>query len=196
VKDFDQINRRTHLYLGLFLIPWLLMYGLSSILISHNTWFRSAQSPVWRTLFERDYHRAVPENAELREVAREILKDCNLEGAFWVQRPNADELRINRFRFWNDTRLTYSIKDQRLRAEQQQYPWNQVLVRLHFRGGFLQPTVWDTLWAVLVDVACVGILIWVASGLIMWWRLVRLRVWGAFAFGGGLLTFLLFLWRL
>ena len=43
-----------------------------------------------------------------------------------------------------------------LRAERQQVPWHRVVVRLHFRGGFLQPTFFNDLWAVLVDVACVG----------------------------------------
>ena len=196
MKAFDQTNRRTHLYLGLFLIPWLLMYGVSSLLISHNTWFRSDQTPEWRPVFEREYHRSVPEGADLRGIAHEILKDCDLEGAFWAQRPTPNEIRISRFRFLDEIRLTYFIKDQRLKAERQHFRWNQVVTRLHIRGGFQQPTFWNTLWAVLVDVACVGIVLWVASGLVMWWRLGRLRLWGSLALGGGLLAFLLFLWRL
>ncbi|MEO8425771.1 MAG: hypothetical protein ABI651_01535 [Verrucomicrobiota bacterium] len=36
---FDRINRRTHLYLGLILIPWVMMYGISSFVISHHAWF-------------------------------------------------------------------------------------------------------------------------------------------------------------
>ena len=196
MKSFDQINRRTHLYLGLFLTPWLLMYGVSSFLISHHSWFRSAQPPAWQPVFEREYHRPVPDQTDLRDVAQAILKDCNLEGAFWVQRPKPDEIRINRFRFWNETRLTYLLKDRRLRAERQQLRWDQVVVRMHFRGGFQQPTLRDDLWAVLVDVACAGILVWIASGLLMWWRLARLRVWGAIAVGGGILSFLLLVWRL
>lgn len=195
MKSFDHINRRTHLYLGLFLMPWLLMYGFSSLLISHNTWFRPAAAP-WEAVFEREYHRSIPDGADLRDVALEILKDCDLRGAFWAQRPNADELRINRFRFMDETRLVYSIKNQRLKAERQPMRWSQVVLRLHFRGGFLQPTLWDTLWAVLVDVACVGILIWIASGLLMWWRLARLRMWGAVAIAGGILSFAILVWRL
>ena len=27
---FDRVNRRIHLYLGLILIPWVMMYGVSS----------------------------------------------------------------------------------------------------------------------------------------------------------------------
>lgn len=196
MKSFDQINRRTHLYLGLFLMPWLLMYGVSSFLISHHAWFRSDQPPTWQPLFEREYHRPIPDRVDLRAVALAILKDCQLDGAFWVQRPKPEEIRINRFRFWDETRLTYLIKDQRLRAEQQQLRWDQVVLRMHFRGGFQQPTFWDGFWAVLVDVACVGILVWIGSGLLMWWRLARLRIWGALAVGAGIFSFLLLIWRL
>jgi hypothetical protein len=74
--------------------------------------------------------------------------------------------------------------------------WPQVATRMHFRGGYGQPPFLDKLWGLLVDVACVGIMVWVASGLIMWWRLPRLKAWGAIAVGGGLLSFLLLIWKL
>ena len=196
MKTFDHLNRRTHLYLGLFLLPWLLMYGISSFLISHHAWFRSEEAPPWQPVFEREYRRAIPDGVDLREVAHEILKDCGLEGAYWVQRPGPDEIRINRFRFRDEIRVVYSIKDQRLRAERQQLRWDQVVLRMHFRGGFQQPSLWDDLWAILVDVACVGILVWVGSGVVMWWRVRRLRLWGAVALGGGTLAFALLVWRL
>jgi hypothetical protein len=73
---------------------------------------------------------------------------------------------------------------------------SQAVVRMHFRGGYGQPTFWDKSWGFLVDLACVGIIVWVASGLIMWWRLPRLRAWGAVAVGGGALSFLLLIWAL
>lgn len=196
MKSFDHLNRRIHLYLGLFLLPWLCMYGVSSFMISHPDWFAAEGSPTWQPVFERDYSRKIPEGAEIRLVAHEILKDCGLEGAFWVQRPNAREIRINRFRFRNEIRLIYSISDHRLRAERQQFGWNRLAVRLHFRGGFLQPTFFDDLWAVLVDVVCVGILIWITSGMVMWWRVARLRLWGSVALVGGVTSFVIFAWRL
>ena len=33
---FSHVNRRVHLYLGLFLLPWLFMYGLSSVPFAHT----------------------------------------------------------------------------------------------------------------------------------------------------------------
>jgi len=72
----------------------------------------------------------------------------------------------------------------------------QFVMRMHFRGGYGQPTFWDKFWGFLVDLACVTIIIWIASGLIMWWRLPRLRAWGAIALGSGILSFLLLIWTL
>jgi hypothetical protein len=171
------------------------MYGLSSFLIIHPSWFGSKE-PGWEPLFECDYRRPVPEHEDPRAAAEAILKDQHLEGAFWAQRPRPDQLQIHRFSFWGATRLTYSIKDQKLRAERQGSTGNQAIIRMHFRGGYVQPYFWDRAWGLFVDIACVGILIWMCSGLIMWWRLPRLRFWGAVGLGGGLLSFLLLMWRL
>jgi hypothetical protein len=196
MKTFDKINRRTHLYLGLLLMPWLFMYGLSSLIIIHRSWFPADKQRTWEPLFARPYSRPTDVNGknnepELRAAAQEILKDCNLEGAFWVDKPKPDTVHIDRFSFRDSISLTYSIKDQKLKAERQRMAWPQVVVRMHFRGGYGQPTFWDRFWGLVVDIACVSIIIWVTSGLIMWWRLPRLRAWGATAVVGGVLSFLL-----
>src|SRR5215510_11654158 len=167
---FDKLNRRTHLYLGLFLMPWLLMYGVSSFIVIHQSWFKLGTSPK-ELVFEKTYNRPVSmqganNSPELRATAQEILKDCNLEGAFWVDKPNPDTLHIDRFTFRGSTSLTYSLKEQKLRAKHQPMKLPQVVMRMHFRGGYLQPTFWDKFWGLVVDLACVTIMIWIASGLI------------------------------
>jgi hypothetical protein len=194
--SFDRINRRTHLYLGLILLPWLTMYGLSSFVISHRPWFRADPQPGWEFLFERPCQQSIPTGASLRDVAHQILKENGLEGAFNVQRPKPNELRSTRTKFRKLVRLTYSIPEQKVRAERQHSPWDQSLVYMHFRGGYHQPLILNKLWGLFVDLTCVVIVIWIASGIIMWWRLERLRLWGALALGGGVLSFLLFVWAL
>jgi len=193
---FDKVNRRTHLYLGLFLMPWLLMYGVSSFIIIHQSWFGADKHREWETLYQKEYHRPVNTDGDLRAIAQQILKDCNLEGAFWVDKPNPDTLHIDRFTFRDSTSLTYSTRDHKLKVERQKMGVPQVAMRMHFRGGYLQPTFWDHFWGMLVDVACGGIIIWIASGLVMWWRLPRLRSWGAIAVGGGFVSFLLLVWAI
>ena len=196
MTNFDKINRRSHLYLGLFLMPWLLMYGVSSFIVIHQPWFGADQARTWAPVFEKEYRRPVSDTEDLRAVAQEILKDCDLEGAFWADKPKPGVVHIDRFSFWGSTRLTYSIKEQKIKAEHQQMKWPQAVMRMHFRGGYEQPSFWNKFWGVVVDTACVGILVWVASGLIMWWRLPGVRAWGAVAVGGGFLSFLLLIWKL
>jgi hypothetical protein len=193
---FDRINRRTHLYLGLILIPWVMMYGISSFIISHRAWFQSKTEPAWKPMFEREYNHPIPAQGDLRAIATEILRENDLEGAFYAQRPSAGELRINRNTFFDQTRLTYLINEHRLRAERQEMPWDQAILRMHFRSGYNQPSFLNLLWAIMVDVACVAILLWIASGLLMWWRVSRTRVWGACAIGAGVLSFVLLVWKL
>lgn len=196
MTSFDKINRRTHLYLGLALMPWLLMYGVSSFIVIHQSWFGLGESRAWEPLFEKEYKRPIGANEDLRAVAQEILKDCQLEGAFWADKPNPDTVHIDRFTFRGSTSLTYSIKEQKLKAQHRSMKVPQVIMRMHFRGGYGQPTFMDKLWGLLVDTACVSIILWVVSGLIMWWRLPRHRAWGALAVGGGIVSFLLLVWTL
>ncbi len=198
---FDKINRRTHLYLGLFLMPWLLMYGVSSLIVIHQSWFKLGEALPWEPVFEKTYDRpvntqGVNNEPDLRAAAQEILKDCNLEGAFWVDKPNPDTLHIDRFSFWGSTSLTYSMKEQKLKVKHQRMRLPQVVIRMHFRGGYGQPSFWNKFWGLLVDMACIGIVTWFVSGLIMWWRLPGFRAWGAVAVGGGLISFLLLVWTL
>jgi hypothetical protein len=198
---FDKFNRRAHLYMGLFFMPWLMMYGVSSFIVIHQSWFGAGKTNASEPLFEKTYDRPVNmqganNGPELRATAQEILKEYNLEGAFWVDKPNADTLHIERFSFRGSTSLTYSTKDQKLTAKHKRMRLPQVAMRMHFRGGYEQPTFWDRFWGLLVDLACVGIILWVVSGLIMWWRLARMKFWGAVALGGGIVSFLLLVWTL
>jgi hypothetical protein len=64
------------------------------------------------------------------------------------------------------------------------------------RGGFEQESLLNDAWGVVVDLVCLGFLVWVGTGLYMWWQLQPTRLWGGLALGGGFLAFVLFLWRL
>jgi len=44
-----------------------------------------------------------------------------------------------------------------------------------------------------VDLVCLGFIVWIATGIYMWWQLRRTRSWGFLALGSGVLLFLVFL---
>ena len=43
---WDRVMRVSHLYAGLFLVPWMTVYALSAFLLNHSTWFANL-APKW-----------------------------------------------------------------------------------------------------------------------------------------------------
>ncbi len=74
--------------------------------------------------------------------------------------------------------------------------WDNFLTGLHARGGFRQDGALNLIWAAIVDLVCLGFIIWVATGLYMWWNQPRLRRWGLMALVAGFTTFLGFMFGL
>lgn len=191
---FNHINKRTHLYLALFLLPWFLMYGLSSVLINHKQLLKSSGDPEWTKQMDRSYNLTISENADLRKIAIQVLKDLDMDGPFRVNlQKNKHRLNINRFDSWSLTRLVYYIDEQRLTSENQKFDKRGFLVRMHTKGGFQQESLLSDFWAIIIDLVCIGFLIWMATGIYMWWKIKSSRSWGFITLGGGLICYLIFL---
>ncbi len=196
---FDLFNRRLHLYLALTLMPWFLMYGVSSLPFSHHGQFQKWFEPEggnWSTLFEKEYTLPISSDSELREIGKTIMEDNDFDGAFGVYRGGNDRINVYIHSFWDAKRLTYFLDQNRLRAEDKNFRFDHFLTGMHARGGFQQDSILNDAWAVIVDVVCVAMLVWIASGIYMWWKLRRLRKWGSIALGGGMVSFAVFLWIL
>ena len=66
---FHHVNRRTHLYLALALLPWMFMYGISSLPFSHGRLIGQLYEdgiPQWtetmRTVYTRDFPEGMDKN--------------------------------------------------------------------------------------------------------------------------------------
>ena len=69
------------------------------------------------------------------------------------------------------TQLKYFIDQKRMTVEDRRFRWDHFLTGMHARGGFEQEGLLDRSWSVIVDLVCVAIVLWIASGLYMWWGL-------------------------
>jgi hypothetical protein len=195
-----QLNRRTHLYVALFLLPWFLMYGVSSIPFSHNQYFEERDKakglPLWTKRFERSYEIAIPEGPELRAVADQVVRDTGLQGgAYGAYRQGPNQVNVYVYTFWKSTQLKYFINEKKLVAEDRRFRWEHFLTGMHAKGGFDQGG-WHNLWGVVVDLVCLGMILWIFTGLVMWWSLRFTRIWGWLALGAGTASFAWFLWQL
>ena len=204
VMKFNILNRRLHLYFALTLLPWVLIYGISAIPFTRphlaDSLYNNDPS-LWVLRLEHPYNRDVPEGlsrGELGVVGAEILVDLGIEvrSTFGVYTLRKQRITTYVRDFWNYTRITYDMDKQHIKIEDKRFRWNQFLSGLHQRGGFAQESVLNDLWAVVVDLVAIGFVLWVASGLYMWWHLKQTRRWGLVALLGGLLSFTIFIFAL
>lgn len=189
------VIRRTHMYLALFLFPWMLMYALSTAAMNHRALFVEAGAPPLQYEKERQivYDGVFSENADLRTVSRQILASLDLDGAHGVNRRKDGAIVINRNDLTTPRRLTYSPADGTILIERLPHRANAFLERFHRRRGYATGYALDTVWAVTVDVVIVAMVFWVLSGLWMWWELKVTRPLGAIAFLAGVGVFALYL---
>ena len=197
---FSHLNRRTHLYLALVLLPWFLMYGVSSVPFSHGQYFQERDQasgiPLWTLRVERPYDVPVPEGS-LRPLAAKVVTDMGLDGAYGAYRPPGGKyIEVYAATFLHATRGRYYPDEKRLTIEDRRFRFDQFLTGMHARGGFRQDGFLQNFWCVVIDIVCLGMLLWIASGLYMWWTLKGLRKWGWLALGAGIVSFTLFMVQL
>jgi hypothetical protein len=174
--NLSKIVRRTHMYLALFLAPWMLGYAVSTIAMSHR-W--TGGTPAYVREGERAYATEFAPATPPREIGRQVLADLDLEGAYGVQGPAADgSLTINRQDLVAPRRIVYSPADKKLVIDRVDFSTGAFLNRFHRRRGYTQPYVADTLMAISVDAVVVALVFWAASGLWMWWEMRATRLWG------------------
>lgn len=210
---FPHFNRRLHLYLSLAMLPWVLVYGISSVFFAHPDLMKARYEgkPQWkpragpvRTL---PAGVAIPEAGapppEMRRFAIAVLEAAGMSGirtraSFGAYRPNAQRIDVYIYTFLQSTSIHVDTGTRALSVEDKNHRWDHFFTGLHARGGYDQDGFLQAAWAVVVDLVCLGFLIWVATGLYMWWTLGSrtARLWGWPALIGGLVSFAVFMARL
>ena len=191
---FSKLLRRTHLYLALFLGPWILMYAVSTFVMNHRAWFRGepAPPPRWETVSSSTYSGEFPPDADRFLMAQQLLAGLGMDGAH-APTLRDGKLVIQRFDAIRPLRITYTLADKHLLVERQVWGGGAFLERIHRRRGFQHPYLLDDVWASSVDLFWIAVLFWSLSGLWLWWELKTTRRLGALFLSGGLAVFGLFL---
>ena len=63
------------------------------------------------------------------------------------------------------------------------------MLRMHFRTGYGQGDPQQFIWGLIVDVVCIALIVWLITGLYLWWKIPRIRRWGIIALVGGFVYF-------
>jgi hypothetical protein len=191
-----KLLRRTHMYLALFLAPWVLLYALSTFAMNHRHWFRGEPPKPPTFIHERDfaYDGSFPPGASPQQIALQLLTALELDGAFRATRqPGDGKIVVHRLSALEPRRITFDPTTHRGAVERQQFEGAVWLEQMHRRRGYQHDFAADDFWAFSVDLFIVAILFWALSGVWLWWGLKATRAPGACALVAGVALFALFL---
>jgi len=185
---WDRLMRASHLYTGLFLVPWMTLYAISALCLNHVELFR--EPPQWKMTSETHFKvgPAFPHDPD--EQADTILKHLNLEGPRRITQNDPGQMIIYRLCATGNYRVTWQRQGSRLTVERQlPFSFSTFVNALHFQHRYDQPNLACQVWAVIVDATAVSTIIWIISGVYLWAR--RPRRWrGGLCLLAGTLLFI------
>ncbi len=152
-----------HLYLGLVCLPYVVLLGLSSILLNHQI---SRDEPT------RRWEQALPASTPARdlEAATRVRDALGLSGTVLphtVKRAETDALRFVLLR----PARRYEIElgtDAVARVREQRFGVLGVITGLHGLRG-LEASRWGPSWGLYTELASFALVFAIASGLYLFW---------------------------
>lgn len=193
----NKLIRRTHLYLAMFLMPWMVIYALSTIAMNHrhtlNTLYDTPE-PGFAPAGEQSLTVSFSVGVSSQDAATLVLQELGMEGLHSVQGSlENDRLVIYREAAMGTTRITFTPSTQTAVLEVQEFRLPYWLEEMHRRRGYNHGTTVDWLWALSVDLVIISMILWACTGLWMWWDVKATRRWGAVCLAGGAAVFIFFL---
>ncbi|HEV2688166.1 MAG TPA: PepSY-associated TM helix domain-containing protein [Bryobacteraceae bacterium] len=163
--------RNIHLTLALLALPFLLLYGFSSIQMTHSSWIR------WKPVIT-DRHVTLAANTDARTIARELMDHHGMRGELQqiFTTPASQKLSIVRPGTIYEIEYTPSTGEASIKTFTAGFIG--MLNRLHHAAGFWH-NYWPTnLWSGFVAWASVAIILLGLTGVCLWFTRRQDRVAG------------------
>ena len=189
----DRIMRAVHLYTGLFLVPWMMVYAVSAFFLNHGPTFTElfdVTPPEWKVVDRLEFAPDAAFPTDPEEQARAILEHLDLDGAHRIPKSPDGTMTILRISGGGHYRVTWRRSQGSLIVERQPLSFYRLIHFLHFKAGYGQKYFAHVVWAAVVDIVTVSIVIWVISGIYIWARRPRRRLPGGICLAAGILIFL------
>jgi len=139
--------RNIHLFLGMFMTPWVMMYAASTIVVQHRDLFTGHErrvEPEFETVREVIYLAEVAKGEDANAIASRILEYLSLEGRHRVRGSlEAGIFEVRRDRPIGSYCIAWGRESAILKVERQEFGLSFFLEALHRRSGFVQP-YWAT----------------------------------------------------
>jgi hypothetical protein len=155
--------RNIHLLLASFSLPFLIMYGVSAVQMSHSTWFQMKPEVHDRRL------SLTPDQTDARTVAREVMeRDGSVRGEITNIQINGPGLSLRIVVPGTVHEVKYDSASGAAQVKTSVAGIMGMLNRLHHWAGFWHEPLPMKAWAAAVAVVSAALLLLGVSGLYMW----------------------------
>ena len=163
--------RNTHMFLGLFSLLFLLMYGVSSVQMAHGQWFNL------RPAVRRSQMTVRGESA--RAVARQLMDTQGLRGELSQvrQTKNGFNFRIVRPGTVYEVDYVQATGEAQIRTNEANFMG--MLNRIHHIEGLWHEFSLLNTWGALVGMVSAALILMALTGIYLWFQLHEERVIGA-----------------
>jgi uncharacterized protein len=191
-------SRICHVYLTLFSLTLLLFFAVTGFMLNHEDWFLP-ETPR-ETVVEGEVPRAlvaVPAGASEEdeapvdkfEVCEALRRQFDIRGAVHPNSYRCDRgtVEVAFARPGEKTAVEIDRETGRVKLTRETSGFAGIVTDLH--RGKSTGSVWKagTGWSLLIDAACIVLIIISATGLVLWWSLKSRGKWGAVALVAGTL---------
>lgn len=174
-KNITKWNRKIHIYLGLFLILFIWLFGFSGLLLNHhwefsNSWDKKKVSNYDKTI-ELSKHK------EKHILVQEMMDELSIDGSIYNMKYSNDSTQLSFIASHPGVRyeikanlLTNKISIKKTKLDQ----W-EIMKALHKlrnptqkeENGQLQPML-AFIWGLAIDIVSVGLIIICLGGCYLW----------------------------
>ena len=186
--------RELHLYLGLFISPFIVVFAVSTILFNHawKPWNAGSDAKVQKM----SVPVKIPEDVEGLEQAKQIMRQVNVSGEISYLPKPKDHLVIPVMKPGQKITIDVNLETRPAEIERRYTAIWDALFYLHKSPGAHNANIrgnwfYTRLWSWLADTVVYLLLFISASGIYLWTVIKAERVIGLILLGAGGLSFLL-----
>ena len=166
--------RKIHLYCGLVVLVFLMMYFVSGYVMIHRPWFggQSNKPPANGRIARRLHGPRTPEALAAYIVSDSTPRPRNIPPPRQPQK----SIRFNVFRPARSTRWKSRTTATRSRSPRRENIAG-VLVQLHRVHGYGGGPVWNA-FVFFNDLASASCIVFALTGVYLWWKTAKRKIWG------------------
>ena len=178
-STFQRLNRKIHIYAGLFATLYILLFAISGIVLNHRLkiwdWFSN------RVEKTREVAVTIPTEGSDLQKARTILRQLAVDGEIHriVSEPAKGTFSFDTQRPGQFASVKLDATTGKGTLKTSDFNSWSILYNMHILTGHGSKNwIWANVWKVFSDLTALIMVVLTMSGLVMWWNIKSARRWG------------------